>query len=84
MATYELKLTLPDHLAQEAGKAGLLTPEAIERLLRDEVRRRAVDKMFVAADQLAGIELPPLTEHEVETEIAAARASRNVPGANHC
>lgn len=84
MTTYKLTLTLSDNLAQEAGNAGLLTPEAIERLLRDEVRRRAVDKMFVAADQLAGIELPALTEHEVEAEIAAARASRNAPGANRC
>ncbi len=84
MATYALTLTLPDHLAQAAENAGLLTPEAIERLLRDEVRRRAVNKLFAAADQLAGLELLPLTEHAVEAEIAAVRASKEAPSTKRC
>ena len=39
MTTLEMKLNLPDTLAQEAQKAGLLTPDAIERLLREAARR---------------------------------------------
>lgn len=39
MTTLEVKLNLPDSLAQEAQKAGLLTSAAIERLLREAVRR---------------------------------------------
>jgi len=31
----ELKVNLPDTLASEAKAAGLLTPQAIERLLRE-------------------------------------------------
>ncbi len=36
----ELKVTLPDRLAREAQEEGLLKPKAIQRLLREAVRRR--------------------------------------------
>jgi hypothetical protein len=78
MTQVELKLALPDPLAREAEAAGLLTSEAIERLLREEVRRRRVDRLFAAADRLAALDLPSLTEAEVEAEIQAARAERRV------
>ncbi|MBI4630300.1 MAG: hypothetical protein HY740_00995 [Chloroflexi bacterium] len=38
MTTLELKLQLPTDLAREAEAAGLLTPQAIEKLLFDEAR----------------------------------------------
>ena len=72
MSSIELKLDLPDSLAREAEANGLLTPEAIEALLRAEVRRRRIDKLFDTADRLAALDMP-LTEAEVEAEIAAAR-----------
>lgn len=71
----ELKVTLPDNLAREAEASGLLTPEAIEALLREEIRRRRVNQLFSAADRLANLNVPPLTEAEVEAEIEAARRS---------
>ena len=37
----ELKLTLPDRLAREAREAGLLSPRALQRLLREAMHRRA-------------------------------------------
>ena len=70
----ELKLTLPDSLAREAEAKGLLTPEALEALLRAEVQRCRVTQLFEAADRLAA--LPPMTEAEVEAEIQAARAEK--------
>jgi len=76
MTQVELKLALPDPLARDAEAAGLLTPEAIERLLREEVRRRRVDRLFDAADRLAALAIPPLTEAEDEAEIQAARAAK--------
>lgn len=76
MSILELKLVLPDSLAHEAEASGLLTPESIESLLRAELRRRRVNKLFAAADRLADLDTPPLTEAEVETEIAAVRQSR--------
>lgn len=76
MIQLELKLTLPDALAQEAERAGLLTPRALEEMLREHVRRRRVDDLFAAMDRLANVKLPALTQAEVEIEIAAARAAR--------
>jgi hypothetical protein len=76
MTTLEFKLTLPDPLAQEAQAVGLLTPEALERLLREEIRRRRTERLFDAADRLAALPAAPLSEQEVRAEIRAARAAR--------
>jgi len=78
----ELKLTLPESLAREADANGLLKPEVIEALLRDEIRRRRVNQLFEAADRLANVDIPPLTESEVEAEIEAARRSRRASDAS--
>lgn len=72
----ELKLTLPDNLAREAEASGLLTAEAIEALLREEIRRRRVEQLFSAADRLANLDMRPLTQSEVEAEIDTIRRSR--------
>ncbi len=76
-----LELILPDSLAREAEAAGLLTSQAIERLLREAVRRRRVEQFFDAADRLAALDLPPLTEDEIEAEIQAARIRGSAGGA---
>jgi hypothetical protein len=81
MSSLEVKLDLPDSLAREAEANGLLTPEAIESLLRAEIRRRRVNKLFDTADRLAALDAP-LTEAEVEAEIAAARQARRSPDAS--
>jgi len=75
LSSLELKLDLPDSLAREAEANGLLTPEAIESLLRAEIRRRRVNKLFDAADSLAALD-SPVSEAEVEAEIAAVRQKR--------
>jgi hypothetical protein len=75
MLMAEVVLTLSDNLAREAEANGLLKPESIAAMLRAEIRRRRVNKLFAAADSLAGLD-QPLTEAEVETEIAAARRER--------
>ncbi len=71
----EVVVILPDNLAQEAEASGLLKPELIASLLRDEIRRRRINKLFAAADRLADLD-EPLTNDEVEAEIAAVRKSR--------
>ncbi len=75
MVTLDLKLRLPKNLLQEAQSAGLLTSASIEKMLREEVRRQRVDKLFDAADRLAEVGLPALSMEEVEAEITALRAS---------
>lgn len=82
MIQLEVTLSLPDALAQEAERAGLLTPRALETLLREEVRRRRIDELFAAADRLAALNTPPMTQAQVESEIAAARAARRTTNAN--
>lgn len=76
MVAHEIKLLLPETLAQEAEASGLLQPQQIERLIREELRRRRIARLFEAADRLAALPLPPLTDEELEAEIQAARAAR--------
>ena len=71
----EIVLDLPDKLAQEAQANGLLKPDFIASMLRAEIRRRRVNKLFAAADRLADLETP-VTETEIEVEIAASRRER--------
>jgi len=71
----EILLTLPDNLAREAEASGLLKPEFIASLLRTEIRRRRVNKLFAAADRLVDLD-EPITEAEIEAEIAASRRER--------
>jgi hypothetical protein len=76
MSTREIILTLPESLAGEAEAQGLLNPEAVERMLRTELRQRRIEKLFSAADRLAAVDLAPLTEAEVQAEIEIARRER--------
>jgi hypothetical protein len=69
-------LTLPDDLAAQAERLGLLTSDAYENWLREEVRRRAWDRLSDAMQRLAAVDEPPLTDEELEAEVAAARAER--------
>ena len=75
MTTLELTLNLPDSLAKEAEDAGLLTPEAIEQMLKRELKRRAGEQLLESAKALQAIE-PRLTEAEIEAEFEAARQAR--------
>jgi hypothetical protein len=76
LAIRELTVRLPEQLATEAESTGLLEPQAIEQMFREELRRRRVDELFEAADRLAAVGGAPLTAAEVEAEIEAARAER--------
>lgn len=77
MDTREIKVELPADIAREAEAQGLLTPETVGGLIREELRRRRADAFFHAADRLAGIGSPALTEAELECEIRAARDGRH-------
>ena len=72
----ELKVILPDSLARDARKAGLLTQKAIEELLRDAMRRRAARAFLSNAQQVAKAKIAPMSEAEIQAEIDAARKAR--------
>lgn len=76
-----MQITLPDQLAADAQRAGLLEPEAIERLLREQLRTERVEKLVAVRNKLAADPLPPLTADEIQAEIDAYRTeSRRAAG----
>lgn len=76
-----VQITLPDQLAEEAAKAGLLAAEKIEALLREQLRAEASERLGEAMAKLDALNLPPMTTEEVQAEIKAYRAERRA-GAN--
>jgi hypothetical protein len=73
MTTVELKLSLPDRLAEEARAAGLLTPETVEALLKLALRAKRAEEFFRAADEFAAASLPPMSMQEIQAEVDAVR-----------
>jgi cytochrome P450 len=76
MTTLEVQLNLPDQIAQEAQRAGLLNSRAIERLIEEALRREAGKKLLEAMQRLRDANVPPLSEEEVAEQVKAARAAR--------
>ena len=81
MTILEIKLNLPDQIALEAQRAGLLSGQAIERLIEEAVRREAGKKLLDAMQRLREANVPPLTEDEINAEVKAVRAARKTSGA---
>jgi hypothetical protein len=82
MTTLEVKIDLPESLAKEAQQAGLLAPEELERLVREALRAKRVERLSKARDKLAAEPLPPMTPEEIQAEVDAYRAQvRRAPGA---
>lgn len=78
-----VQITLPDQLAQEAQRAGLLTSEIIERMLREQLRTQHVDELFQAMDRMAAIDAPAaMSPEEVAEEIRVMRAERRAKNTN--
>jgi Arc/MetJ family transcription regulator len=74
-----VQITLPDQLAQEAQRAGLLSPEFVEKWLRDQLKAQRVDELFVAMDRMSATDSPAAMSPEaVAEEIAAMRAERRI------
>jgi hypothetical protein len=48
-----VEITLPDQLAQEAQQAGLLSPELLEKWLREQLRAQHVGQLFSAMDRMS-------------------------------
>jgi hypothetical protein len=72
-----IRIEPPDRLAREADQAGLLSSDAIERLLRDRLRATSTDRLFAAMDRMVDLDEPPaLSPEEIAAEMAAARARR--------
>lgn len=78
-----VQITLPDQLAQEAQRAGLLSSARLEGWLRDQLKTQRVDDLFSAMDRMANVDVPTvMSPEEVAQEIAAMRAERRATNAN--
>jgi len=79
MTTVEIKL--PDDLAHDAERAGLLSPSALEELLRRQLRMHSAAALSGAMDSISAVnDLPYMSPEDVADEIAAMRAERRANG----
>jgi hypothetical protein len=76
MTTLELTLNLPDGLAKEAARMGLLDPDSLQALLREAVRNRRIAKLAEARKEISAAGIPPMTMEEIQAEIDADRTER--------
>lgn len=72
-----LQIELPDGTAQAARAAGLLTPQSLDRLLTEALRKReAANSLLSIADRVAAAGIAPMSMEEINAEIKAVRAER--------
>jgi hypothetical protein len=71
-----IQLSLPDDLAQKAAEAGLLSTEAIQGMLREQLRRRAGETLRQVRSRMPAEELTPEVEQEVVEAVQAYRAEQ--------
>ena len=76
-----VQITLPDELAQKAANAGLLTAEAVESMLRKQLRRRAGEALQAMWQRGPQDELTPEIEQEILEEVRKVRAQARLRGA---
>jgi len=73
----KVQIELSDATARAAREAGLLTSEALERLLTDAIRRRrAADALLEIAERVAEAGVEPMPMEEIDREVKAVRAER--------
>jgi hypothetical protein len=80
MTTLEMRLTLSERLAKEARAAGLLNPKAIEKLLREAVRRQALRQFLSVSDRVAAAGITPMSLDDIQEEVNAVRKARRAAG----
>jgi len=80
----KIQIELPDATAKAAREAGLLTPQALDRLLTDAIRRRqAADALLTIAERVAAAGVEPMSMEEINAEVKAARAERRQRAGGH-
>jgi hypothetical protein len=76
-----IQIELPEATAQAARAAGLLTPQSLDRLLTDTLKRQeAADSLLSIAERVAAAGIEPMSMEEINAEVKAARAERRQRG----
>ncbi len=78
MNSIRLTIELPDALARDTQKPGLLSSRSIADLPSAALKRQRIDQFFEAADQLANQDIPAMSAAEIETP-RAERRNRKKP-----
>jgi len=73
-----IEITIPDALAVEASGAGLLAPEAIERMLRDKLAADRLSRFGEARAALATQPPEAMTQEEINQEISSYRKGQRL------
>ena len=72
-----IQIELPDATAKAALDAGLLTPQALDRLLTNAIRRRqAADSLLAIADRVRAAGIEPMSMEEINAEMLKAPQRR--------
>jgi len=71
-----VQVELPDVLAQSAQAAGLLTPQALEAMLREQLKRQAGDALRAMWASAPPEELTLEIEQMLDEQVQAVRAQR--------
>jgi len=79
-----IQIELPDATAQAARDAGLLTGQALERLLNEALRRKqAAEALLSIAGRVEAAGIPPMSMDEINAEVRAARAEQRERAGGH-
>lgn len=79
-----IQIELPEATARAARDAGLLTPQALDRLLTDALKRQeAADALLSIADRVAAAGIAPMSMEEINAEVKAGRAERRQRAGGH-
>jgi hypothetical protein len=79
-----IQIELPDATAQAARDAGLLTGQALERLLNEALRRKqAAEALLSIAGRVEAAGIPPMSMDEINAEVKAARAEQRERAGGH-
>ncbi len=75
-----IQITLPDELAQQAASAGLLSPAAMETMLREQLKLRASQSLMALWQRLPDHVTAQL-EQEIDAEVLRVRSRRQASDA---
>lgn len=80
----KIQIELPEATAKAAREAGLLTSQALNRLLTEAIRRRqAADALLSIADRVADAGIEPMSMEEIDAEVKAVRVERRRRAGGH-
>jgi hypothetical protein len=71
-----LEILLPDDLAREAAREGLLEPQPLEQLLRERLRALRLARLAEARARVGDSAPAPMTAEEIQAEIDAYRSEQ--------